>query len=39
MGVEVWMFMMDELLAVRVDLRSWFVLGLAWKMDGECVDG
>ena len=39
MVVEVWELMVDKLLGVRVDLRSWFVLGLAWEMEAECADG
>ena len=39
MVIEAWVFMVDKLLGLRVDLRSWFVLGLAWEMEGESADG
>ena len=34
-----WTFMLDKVLGVRVDLRSWFVLGLAWGTEGESAGG
>ena len=30
--------MLDKVLGVMVDLRSWSVLGLAWEMDDERAD-